>query len=323
MSLTASPPAPPPLWSMGGEMSTHRTLRAVPESIVFTATLEVYRMDGVSVMPASGSSFQSVMTDAEGVGASVLFAHSTLSQSTVRAAKRMHIPSILAVHAPPRFATDLRRAWSSATVRLYNTEVARNDWHDPKGWMLHPPVGGPSDLPNGQHDALTLTSSLLNKGAGRVLELAGRRPDQRFIIVESPAHLTHGAPSFWEEAEKLPNVEIWPRLHPDDMGSLWSETRVLLVPSRYETYGMAAVEAAWHGIPSVHVETPHVLEGIGTAARLLQSLSVDELDQAVTDVQEEYDVWSEGAFERVQGLAQRESDELALFAARVAGLRAR
>lgn len=320
MTLTAFLHGYPPLWSMGGEMSTHRTLRAVPGSNVFTTTLEVYRFDGVVVLPSTGSSFQNIMADAETVGASVLFGHSTLSQNTIRAARRMHLPSILAVHAPPRFAADLRRAWSSATVRLYNTEVARNDWNDPKGWLLHPPVGGPPDLPIGQHDALTTTSSLLNKGAGRVLELAGRRPDQRFIIVESPAHPTHGSPQFWEEAEKLPNVEIWPRLHPDDMGKLWAETRTLLVPSRYETYGMSALEAAWHGIPSVHVETPHVLEGIGMAARLLQSVSVDELDAAVTDIEDQYDVWAEAASKRVQNLAQRESDELERFAAGVAGL---
>jgi hypothetical protein len=305
---------------MGGEMSTHRTLRAVDGSVVVTATLEVYRMDGVSVMPSSGSSFQNIMLDAEAVGASVLYAHSVLSQETVRAAKRMKLPSILAIHAPPRYGTDLRRAWGSATVRLYNTEAARKDWHDPKGWLLHPPVGEPTIMPNGPHDALTVTSSLLNKGADRVLQLAARRPDQRFIIVESPAHPTHGDPLFWEKAERLSNVEIWPRLHPDDMGDLWAQTCILLVPSRYETYGMSALEAAWHGIPSVHVNTPHVLEGIGTAARLLQAMTVDELDRAVTDVEDQYEVWSEAAFNRVLEVAEREAAELARFAAGVAGL---
>ncbi len=320
MSLTAFLHGYPPLWSMGGEMSTHRTLCAVPEPLVFTTTVDRYRLDEVLVMPSSGSSFQSIMADAESVDTSILYGHSTLSQNTIRAAKRMRLPSILAVHAPPRYGADLRRAWASATVRLYNTEASRKEWHDPKGWLLHPPVGSPSIMPDGPHDALTTTSSLLNKGADRVLELAKRRPDQRFIIVESPAHPTHGDPLFWEKAERLSNVEIWPRLHPDDMGDLWAETRILLVPSRYETYGMSALEAAWHGIPSIHVDTPHVLEGIGTAARLLQSQSVDELDRAVTDVEDQYEVWSEGAFHRVIDLADRECVELARFAAGVAGL---
>jgi hypothetical protein len=165
-----------------------------------------------------------------------------------------------------------------------------------------------------------LASSLLNKGAARVLELARQRHDQRFIIVESPAHSTHGDPLFWEQAARLDNVEVWPRLHPDEMNALWAQTRVLLVPSRYETYGMAALEAAWHGIPSVHVDTPHVREGIGTAARLLKTASLGELDHALTEVELEYDLWSERAYDHVISLAQREAEELARFAAGVAGI---
>lgn len=320
MTLTAFLHGYPPLWSMGGELSTHRTLKAVPGSVVFTETLEDYELDGVSVKAAKGTSLQCIKDDAASAGATVLFGHSTLAGDTIRAATQMRLPSILAVHAPPRFGKDLRRAWSSATVRLYNTEAARKDWRDPKGWLLHPPVGLPFPIPEGPHNARTLTSSLVNKGAARVLKLATRRWDQRFIIVESPAHSTHGDLEFWRQAEKLDNVEVWPRLHPDEMKRLWAETRVLLVPSRYETYGMAAMEAAWYGIPSVHVDTPHVREGIGTAACLLKTTSFEELDHALTEVELEYDVWSERAYDRVSSLAQREADELARFAAGVAGL---
>jgi Glycosyl transferases group 1 len=320
MTLTAFLHGYPPLWSMGGELSTHRTLKAIPGSVVFTETLEEYELDGVSVRPATGTSLQCIKDDAASAEASILFGHSTLSQDTIRAATQMCLPSILAVHAPPRFGTDLRRAWSSATVRLYNTEAARKEWRDRRGWLLHPPVGLPFPIPEGPHNARTLTSSLTNKGAGRVLKLAQRRHDQRFIIVESPAHPTHGDALFWEQAEKLDNVEIWPRLHPDEMGRLWAETRVLLVPSRYETYGMAALEAAWYGIPSVHVDTPHVREGIGTAALLLKTTTLDELDHALTEVEIEHDVWAERAYDRVSSLAQREADELARFAAGVATL---
>lgn len=320
MTLTAFLHGYPPLWSMGGEMATHRALRAVPGSVVFTTALEEYQLDGVSVMPATGVSVQCIKDDARSVGASVLFGHSRLSDETIRAARHLDLSSILTVHAPPQFGKDLRRARASATVRLYNTEVARKEWHDPEGWLLHPPIGEPLKMLEGPRNALTLTSSLVNKGASRVLQLAARRWDQRFIIVESPAHPTHGDPAFWEQAEKLGNVEIWPRLHPDEMNRLWAETRVLLVPSRYETYGMAAVEAAWYGIPSVHVDTPHVREGIGTAALLLKTTKIDELDHSLTQVELEYDIWSERAYSRVGMLAWREVEELERFAGGVAAL---
>lgn len=309
----------PPDWSMGGEVSTHRTLRSVEGSNVFTNTGKHYDLEGVAVHPLSRADVPSVMADAESVEADILYAHSTLSQVTVRAARRLKIPSILAVHAPPRYAIDLRRAWPSATVKIYNTEVARQEWKDPKGWLLHPPVGVPVETVE-TGDALTITSSLLNKGANQVLSLAKKWPHRRFIVVASPAHATHGTLDFFEKASELDNVEIWPRQHPNEMHILWAETKILLVPSRYETYGLSAIEAAWHGIPSIHVDTPHVREGIGTASRLLKTQTVEELGMAVLEVEQDYTRWSATAHSRAHELHLREMQELDRFAGQVAGL---
>lgn len=320
MTLAAFLHGYPPFWSMGGEVSTHRTLRVVPGTTVFTATEEPYDYEGVSVRRYTGETYPAILKDAESIGADVLFAHSTLSKETVRAARRLKIPSILAVHAPPRFAADLRRAWAAATIRLYNTEAARKDWHDPNGWLLHPPVGMPGDEVDGPRDALTITSSLQNKGAMRVLRLAERMPDRRFIVVRSPAHGTHGAHDFDEQVAKTPNVEVIDRLHPDDMPLLWAQTHMLLVPSHYETYGLSAIEAAWHGVPSIHVDTVHVREGIGTAARLLKSQTIGELAAAVNEIDSDYTMWAARAHSRAHELALREKQELDRFAVGVAGL---
>src|SRR5690606_36939471 len=118
----------------------------------------------------------------------------------------------------------------------------------------------------------------------------------------------------------LPNVEVWPRLEPGEMGRLWAETKVLMVPSRYETYGMSAVEAAHHGIPSVHVDTIHVREGIGDAARLLKDQSWEELGRAVRDVIAHFNHWSSSARDRAEFLLRREREELAAFREAVSGL---
>ena len=70
MSLTAFLHGYPPFWSMGGELSTHRTLRVAPDAQVFTNTAEEYELDGVRVRASSGASYQNIMTDAEAGGAS-------------------------------------------------------------------------------------------------------------------------------------------------------------------------------------------------------------------------------------------------------------
>lgn len=320
MTLAAFLHGYPPGWSMGGEVSTHRTLREVEGSLVFTKTETPYTIDGVQVRPLSGEGYQDIIDMVDGTNTRALFAHSTMSANTVRAARKMGLPSILAVHAPPRYAADLRRAWGRATIRLYNTEQARMDWKDPRGLLLHPPAGPPVVAGDGPRDAYTLSSSLLNKGVLPTLDLAKSMPDQRFIIMESPAHATHGAEDFAERAAELPNVEVWPRLHPNEMGKLWAETRILLVPSRYETYGLSAIEAAAHGIPSVHVDTPHVREGIGDGAYLLKSTTAYSLDIAVRQVEDSYPKWAAKALVRALYLAEREQRELAAFTASVAAL---
>jgi len=319
MRLTTVMHGYPPLWAMGGEVSTHRTIRTIPDSRAFIQTVEEpYELDGVEVRPLPDISILGIATAiAEDLDA--VFTHSSLSEPAVRAARKLRKPSLLGIHAPRRFAPDLIRAARGATVRIYNTDAAKEDWRDPSGWVLHPPAVR-LEVVDGPRDAYTLASSLVNKGSKQVLELAKILPDKRFIIVRSPAEATHGLRGFEKMAAALPNVEVWDRLEPHEMGKLWSQTRIVLVPSNYETYGLVAVEAAWWGIPSVHVNTPHVLEGIGNAARLLTGTTTEDVGMAIMDIEADYQMWANSAEDRAIILADREKLELERFAEGVSQL---
>lgn len=50
---------------------------------------------------------------------------------------------------------------------------------------------------------------------------------------------------------------------------VWAHTRVLLMPSLYESYGMAAVEALASGIPVIAHPTPGLREALGDGATFL------------------------------------------------------
>jgi glycosyltransferase involved in cell wall biosynthesis len=146
-----------------------------------------------------------------------------------------------------------------------------------------------------------------------MLSLAEMHPDKRFIIVRSPAEPTHGIPDLEEQAAKLPNVELHPRVDPKDVYKYLEQTRVLLVPSMYETYGMSAIEAAGYGIPTVHVDTPHVREGIGDAAVLVSPLSVSETNNGINLIENNYELYSEKARQRAEWLHVRQAVELERF----------
>jgi len=320
MKLTALIHGYPPDWAMGGETSTHRTLRVIPGSTVYAQSAsEPYELDNVTVRPLQDPVEVMDVYDLLQGNLDVMFAHSALSEVAVRGARKLRKPSILSVHAPRRFAPDLVRAARGATVRLYNTDAAKKDWRDPSGWVLHPPAVQ-LDVVAGPRDAYTLASSLANKGVKQTLGLAALLPDKRFIIVRSPAEATHGYRGFEKKAAALPNVEVWDRLEPHEMGKLWSQTRIVLVPSNYETYGLVAVEAAWWGIPSVHVNTPHVLEGIGNAARLLTGTTTEDVGMAIMDIEADYQMWANRAEDRAIILADREKLELERFAEGVSQL---
>jgi hypothetical protein len=81
----------------------------------------------------------------------------------------------------------------------------------------------------------------------------------------------------------------------------------------YETYGMSAIEAAGYGIPTVHVDTPHVREGIGDAAVLVSPLSVSETNNGINLIENNYELYSEKARQRAEWLHVRQAVELERF----------
>lgn len=308
-------------WSMGGEVSLHRTLQVVQHPVtVLTKTQTAYSIDGIRVEPIRIADVLNVNADPrrlvaqlKRLGATVVLAQNELSFPAVRAAQILNIPSIVSVHTPPKYGTRIRKAIQSAKHRIYNTNTSASEWRLP-GIVLHPPTPPLPAIYESEGDAYTLLSSLRNKGVEVVLELAERLPKQRFIIVRSPAETTHGIPDLEERAARLHNVELCPRVPPDQVYDRYlKQTRIILVPSLYETYGMSAIEAAGYGIPSVHVDTPHVREGIGDAAVLVPPLNTAATLAGIQQVEADYSDMSRLARLRAEYLAERQQTELEQF----------
>jgi glycosyltransferase involved in cell wall biosynthesis len=77
----------------------------------------------------------------------------------------------------------------------------------------------------------------------------------------------------------------------------------------YETYGMSAIEAAGYGIPSIHVDTPHVREGIGDAAILVPPLDTEATARAIDTIEKNYERYSKKVKEKAQWLQDRQQLE--------------
>jgi len=312
----------PPIWNMGGEVSLHRTLVAASgKKIVLTSTEKDYTFEGIDVKKIKIPNVLDVNANPVPItrqlrelNARVVIGQNELSVPGVEAAKDAGAISIVNVHTPPKYGRAIRKAVVYADYAIYNTSTSAKLWGEPNALVVHPPINQLPAKTKPKGNAYTLLSSLVNKGVEVVLELARLYPDQRFIIVRSPAEPTHGLVDIEDRVAKLPNVELHPRVAPEEVYKYFEQTRILLVPSRYETYGMSAIEAAGYGIPCVHVDTPHVREGIGDAAILVAPLNVEETAKGIDTIESNYEFYSNNARLRAEWLQDRQAMELKAFA---------
>jgi len=321
MSIVALSHGYPPVWNMGGEVSLHRSLTPLNgQKIVLTKTKEAYTFEGIDVKKINISNVLDINSDyfplarqLSELDAKIVIGQNELSLPAVYAARKINAISIVNVHTPPKYGRNIRKAIMTADYAVYNTLASAIEWGEPGAFVLHPPISKlPAKLSN-TGDAYTMLSSLVNKGVETVLELAKKYPNKRFMIIRSPAENTHGLPDLEDRVAKLSNVELHPRVAPEEVYKYLEQTRILLVPSRYETYGMSAIEAAGYGIPSIHVDTPHVREGIGNAAILIPPLDVNAAAKGIDAIEKDYEKFSKKARAKAEWLQKRQEKELKDF----------
>ena len=149
---------------------------------------------------------------------------------------------------------DMVRYSGPGNYIVYNSEwVARSLAYPIPGYVLPPSVdyryydvGGD---PFGRK-YITLINHNANKGANQVIEIARRMPDREFLFVDG---------GYGDQiTEDLPNLTVWP--HQADIREVYKVTRLLLMPSNYESWGRTCTEAMCNGIPVIHSNTPGLME---------------------------------------------------------------
>ncbi|ONK09430.1 D-inositol 3-phosphate glycosyltransferase [Streptomyces sp. MP131-18] len=268
-----------PHYMAGSETMLHAMLRALAvaghevEAVVTEHRRgpDEYVHEGVRVRRAVRGRPVPAILDA--IGADVLVSHHQeaphASHYAARARRRGEPAPAVAHVAHNTFPASLAvtRRWRPDLL-VFNTVWVREHFARrraiPPGsrtLVVHPPVW-PDEHRVDQHgDAVTLVNLNRDKGGEILYRLADRMPDMQFAGVVGG----HGP----QIVRDLPNVEIIQ--HTAQMRrDVWPRTRLLIMPSIYESYGMAGVEAMASGIPVIAAPTPGLREALGDAGMFVE-----------------------------------------------------
>ncbi|MFM9589907.1 glycosyltransferase family 4 protein [Streptomyces scabiei] len=222
-----------------------------------------YEYHGIRVIPlASRLDFPTAVRRAD-----VLLAHLETVPSTASLArgygKRLvvvchntHRPTFRDMAAGGTSLAVYNSLWMEREAELFYAEFPKSVRPE-SSLIVRPPVFA-DEYATKPGKAVTLVNCNPEKG-GKILEdLARRMPDQEFLAVRG---------AYGEQIlPDLPNVEVVDHVPGEEMrGRVYARTRVLLMPSSYESWGRAGVEALASGIPVVAHPTPGLCESLGEA----------------------------------------------------------
>lgn len=271
MSVTARVYGYPPAHNAGSEWMLHSMLRPLAERghrvtvwLSHPGTIEEsYEIDGVRVVPfQEGSDFAT-----EAQSADVLLSHFENVPLVSGLARARQIPVVVICH--DNFATSYHNA-AGADLVVYNSEWIRRDGEihyarypaeflPGRTIVVRPPVIA-EDYRTEPGDHVTLVNLNPDKGGDIFWQIAAWTPEWRFLGVKGSYGTQILPPT------RLPNCEVADGVPGNDMREhVYGRSRVVLMPSLYESWGRVAVEAMASGIPVIAHPTPGLVESLGDA----------------------------------------------------------
>lgn len=220
-----------------------------------------YTYEGVEVFPATGrvEAYE---------WANVIMTHLDFTQFTVIMAHEVRRPVIHFVHNDITYDS-INNSDRGAYVCYNSNWIKSSIGYKQPSITLHPPCDinyySVNENPE-QSEYITLISLNERKGGWLFAKIAEAMPDRKFMGVwgsyDNPGPLKLNQEQI--VAMMPPNVTVVP--NSPDILSVYKKTRLLLMPSDYESWGRTATEAMCNGIPVICTPTAGLKENCGPAA---------------------------------------------------------
>lgn len=261
----------PPVHNCGGEYYIHNMakwliskgneVRVLLHQANQHKITRMYEYEGVQVWPPARN------LEVHFHWADRVFTHLEYTNWTTNLCKIYRKPVFFIVHNTHNYACASREALPMNII--YNSNYAKELLQYPHpNMVLHPPVDWRRyDVATNPIDSwyITLINLNENKGGKIFYEIARRMPDKVFLGIKG---------SYDEQViQDLPNVILLDNT--SDILPIYRQTRILLMPSEYESWGMTCTEAMCNGIPVICTPTFGLKENANYAGIFVERDDID------------------------------------------------
>jgi glycosyltransferase involved in cell wall biosynthesis len=252
----------PPAHLCGAEMMAHRMIKHLQSKGHHVRVLlhqanhykitTTYTYDGVDVFPPNANVIENLFRWSHCV-----FTHLDYTRWTIGAAGLYKKPVFHLIHNTHKYP-EIENANSSQHI-VYNSLWAKQKlgykWSN---FILTPPTDYRDfelGVDSADNEYITLINLNENKGGEIFYQIAKAMPHKKFLGVKG---------SYDEQIIKdLPNITYIDKT--TNILSVYQKTRILLMPSKYESWGITATEAMCCGIPVISTEAEGLKENCAKA----------------------------------------------------------
>lgn len=256
-----------------------------------------YTHDGIEVVRPPRRGVQSWLENFV-QGSDLLVTHLDLTSQAMTLAIAVKIPLVHFVHNDAQlmyWRVDARVPYKNA-LTVYNSnwlaekpshwggQDMPNEWRAPS--IIVHPVVEPERYRCETGTKITLVNPTPTKGANTFKALARQMPTREFLAVEGGyGDQVITKPGSDPKYAAIGNIE-W-MAHTPDIRAVFRKTKILLMPSDYESYGRVGIEAACAGIPTLAHPTEGLREAFGDAGIFIDRNDIAawylEVDRLLTD----------------------------------------
>lgn len=257
----------PPMHTCGAEYMAHwinrdlikhgHEARVLLHQANAVKVTSMYMYDGVEIFPPDQNIIQTLFRNAD-----IVLTHLDFTDWTMGMAKVMHKPVVHLIHNTHK-SGNIELSEVTQYI-VYNSHwMAKELNYDHPSMVLHPACDWrfyDVESDTEQHEFITLINIDQNKGGEVLRDIATAMPHKKFLGVMG----SYSEPASVGQITNQPgNVTIIPKT--TDIKSVYKKTRVLIMPSKYESWGRTATEAMCSGIPVISSGTPGLQENCGSA----------------------------------------------------------